>query len=227
MAVSHFLVLTNRNGNKKNTLNDWMVYLIRLNESKFCPLCRWDLSTRKDGSKIVTQVVESESDETCTPQPTPVSGQPEDDPSVLQTSQFASSSRSGSGDINNPSRLSRTFSPWLSFGSGASPSNGERSHPAGSARQRLHNRTSNLFSIVPHVRKRRHGSRQADNAEQTDHPSGEPSSSSSPAVQDRYPNQDHIHAPVDLADESASKSRFHKYLTNIRRKKLPPSSSSS
>ncbi|KAA1072230.1 hypothetical protein PGT21_030716 [Puccinia graminis f. sp. tritici] len=208
----------------KECVDPWL-----LNESKFCPLCRWDLSTRKDGSKIVTQVVESESDETCAPQPTPVSGQPEDDPSVLQTSQFASSSRSSPGDINNPSRSSRTFPPWLSFGSGASPSDGERSHPAGSARQRLQNRTSNLFSIVPHARKRRHGSRQGDHAtpEQTGHPSGEPSSSSSPAIQDRHPNQDHIHAPIDLADESASKGRFHKYLANIRRKKLLPSSSAS
>ncbi|WAQ86802.1 hypothetical protein PtA15_7A531 [Puccinia triticina] len=56
----------------KECVDPWL-----LNESKFCPLCRWDLSTRKDGSKIETDAaVEAGSDP---PSPAP-SGRPMGEP---------------------------------------------------------------------------------------------------------------------------------------------------
>lgn len=200
----------------KDCVDPWL-----LNESKFCPLCRWDLSTRKDGTKIITQVaVEVESDGPSTPgsgQPMSVSAQPDDEPSNVQNSQSASTSRVAGR--TSSSRISRTLGPWLSLGYGTSPSEGESSRPSASPRHGLLNRTSYFSSIVPHMHKRRHGSPQEESAT-LEHPLAPPPMSSQ-AVQDgtRHTSDNNRYSVNDHSDESGSKSRFHKYLAHIRRKK--------
>ncbi|KAI9604287.1 hypothetical protein H4Q26_003901 [Puccinia striiformis f. sp. tritici PST-130] len=210
----------------KECVDPWL-----LNESKFCPLCRWDLSTRKDGSKIMTEVIlAAESEGPSTPRsghPISPTGQPDDEsPSVLQNSQSASSSRSATREINTP-RLSRSLPPWLSFGNGPSSSSPPTSDPerpmnSGSPRQRVQNRRSTLLSIVPHIRKRRQDSRQENSIL---HPDSVPSNPQQQPSSSPEPQANHHHLPLDNsrgADlESASKSRFNKYLAHIRRKKLP------
>lgn len=209
----------------KDCVDPWL-----LNESKFCPLCRWDLSTRKDGTKIITQVaVEAESDGPSTPgsgQPMPVSAQPDDEPSNVQNSQSASTSRAARR--TSSSRLSRTLGPWLSLGYETSPSDGESSRPPASPPHGRQNRTSYFSSIVPHMHKRRHESPQEESAtlEQPQAPNAD-SPMTSQAVQDgrRHTSDNNPYSANEHADESGSKSRFHKYLAHIRRKKQSTSPS--
>ncbi|PLW21874.1 hypothetical protein PCANC_03348 [Puccinia coronata f. sp. avenae] len=224
----------------KECVDPWL-----LNESKFCPLCRWDLSTRKDGSKIITEVVmETESGEPSSPgsgQPT-VSAHPEQhEPSALQASQSTSTSRAAGRDVNS-SRLSRTLAPWLSLGHPASSSEEGRASPTASSRHAgARSWTNNLSSIIPHVRPRR--SRQDDDAALDERDvttttttiatnatttNSRPSASNSQPTPSRHPFNHNAHdqATLDPTDDSGSKGRFHKYLAHIRRRKQPQPSPS-
>lgn len=113
----------------KECVDPWL-----LNESKFCPLCRWDLSTWKDGTKITTELVKTQDELPSTPLssqqfPTSSASPPEPTSSIHHSTGFLNDSRTEAGGRRTKaSPSSRGASvPWLPCRSQLLPSFGDPS----------------------------------------------------------------------------------------------------